>query len=99
MLNYLCSTSSMDYDFRKRSVIAVDIGLDPSQEDLFDALLAVAENDSDAYRKRDAAKAVATAWREWKAETDRNLREDFRAIQRKLEKALEAQWKREEHRP
>jgi hypothetical protein len=79
-----------------RLLLAADMGLDPSQEDLFDALLVVAENDGDAYRKRDAVLAVSNAWKEWKKETDQNLREDFRAIQKKLEKALQAQWQLEE---
>lgn len=70
-------------------------GLDPSQEDLFDALLLIAENDGDAYRSRDARKAVQNAWREWKAETDENLREDFRVVGPKIEKALRDRWARE----
>jgi len=78
-----------------RHKAAADMGLDPSQEDLFDALLLIAENDGDAYRKRDAAAAVATAWKDWKKETDENLAEDFRAIKSKLEKALKDRWKRE----
>lgn len=69
--------------------------LDPSQEELFDALLPIAENDGEAYRARDAKMAVANAWRDWKSETDANLREDFKAIQGKLESALKARWARE----
>jgi hypothetical protein len=70
--------------------------MDPQQEELFDALMLIAENDGDAYRKRDAAMAVASAWAEWKKEHDQNLREDFRAIQKNLVKALQAQWARAE---
>jgi hypothetical protein len=75
---------------------AADMGLDPSQEELFDALLLIAENDGSAYKKRDADMAVAAAWAEWKKEHDQTLREDFRSIQRKLIKALQDQWKRHE---
>ena len=72
------------------------MGLDPSQEELYDALMLIAENDGDAYRKRDANMAVASAWAEWKKEHDQNLREDFRVVQKKLVKALQDQWKRHE---
>jgi hypothetical protein len=71
------------------------MGLDPSAEDLFDALLVIAENDGDAYRAKDAKMAVRNAWRDWKKETDENLAEDFKSVQAKLEKALKDRWAKE----
>lgn len=75
--------------------LAEGAGIAPAQEELFDALLLIAENDGDAYRKRDAAGAVSTAWAEWRAEHIANLSEDFRTVKPAVEKALKARWARE----
>jgi hypothetical protein len=75
--------------------------MDADEEDLYDALMLIAENDSKAYseRKRDprraATGAVMRAWKDWKEEVDRNREEDFKSVKDKLVKDLQAQWRKE----
>lgn len=66
---------------------------DSDQERLYDALKLIAENDGQAYRKRDAKGAVARAWKEWKASKLDDWAHDFSRVERQLVKDLAARWR------
>jgi len=69
--------------------------LDPEQEALFDEIVLMAENDGDAYRKKDAKMAFERAKREYTQIAAQNMRENFRAISKPVEQYLKDRWARE----
>lgn len=69
--------------------------LDPDQEELFDTIALMAENEGDAYRKRDAKMAFELAKKEYMRSHLTDLRANFRAIAKPVMQYLQDRWARE----
>ena len=69
------------------------MAFDSDQELLYDALKLIAENDGQAYQRKDAKGAVARAGKEWRASTMERHEEDFDRVQKQLVKDLAARWR------
>ena len=69
-------------------------GMDSDQEILYDALMLIAENDGDSYRKQDAKGAVEKAFQGYQRTKQDDLRDDFKAIKKKLSNTLGQEWKK-----
>ena len=72
----------------------IEEGTAHSDRDLFDAIMLIAKNDGDSYRKKDPKGAIRKAITEYVSLEMGALRSDLKGMQSRLEKELGAYWKR-----
>ena len=83
----------MTYDYNRQRTAGTDkAAMDSDQRELYDDLYLIASNDGNAYKKKDAKGAIDKAFREHMKNVQDNLRGDFKAIQKILEKDLASRW-------
>lgn len=69
-----------------------EANFDPEQEDLFNRLIVIAENDGDAYKKKDPRLAASNARKQYKKDAMRNLEHDLKVVIPVVEKYIKKRW-------